>query len=113
VNPATGRPLKAVKGGQLTINLSKREQKLPWPIRPYEAGTNEITLIIDGLNPSQDILLDDYGTQLPITPGGQCTYSRGFTVYSVIEYLVIWLALIAALGAVAEIASALRLFGVI
>ena len=79
------------------------EQDFVWNFIPYESGINQFQLIIYGLDPDHDFVLDDYNSRIQFNNEGLVIYSKTFNVYSFTEYLLFWFAVISTIGAIAEI----------
>lgn len=81
----------------------KEEQKITiWRFISYESGKSQLQLMIDGLDPEQDVILDDYRSRIRFIRG-QVIYLITFNVYSFLEYSILWFAFISAIGAITEI----------
>jgi len=57
-------------GSHQRISLNKKEQDVIWDFIPHESGHNKIQLILEGLDINRDVVLDEYGSHIPIGEKG-------------------------------------------
>lgn len=87
------------------------EQLLKWSFIPYQSGEQKLELLITGLDPLKDIVLDDYRSKISIQSNKlplinyTVRYHRVFEVEKSREMFLFLFAIASAIGAFFEILS--------
>lgn len=94
-------------GSKKSLDIKNEKEFTVWNFKPYESGKNRLELWIYGLDPKNDLVLDDFDSQLKFYNGKVVVYQRTFNVYSFTDYIIFWFAIISTIGAIAEIINLL------
>ena len=97
----------SLRGSKFTLKIQP-EQILNWSFIPIQSGEQQLELLIFGFDPTEDIVLDDYGSIIEshpsdIYPGPFVRYVRVFEVEPFRDIFLFWFAIVSTIGAIFEI----------